>query len=338
MKMKKNIFCVLTMILLLSLPAVRMRSQGERPVEAKQPATDSIQIEELYPDTLEIDSIAITEIYTDSIAGDSIAVADSVTEKRPARPNRTVSPVDVDDDKPVVVMHYYDKHGDPLPEPVRFLATLDTVVKPKSSPVYPLYNGVSIGVNFADAILMAAGQKYGSFDVWADVSLHNWFFPILEAGIGFANSTPENNNYSYQTRPSFYTKVGINYNFLYKSNSDYQCFLGLRAGYSNFSYEVKDIFISSDYWGEHQNLTLKGLHGHAFYGEALAGIKVKIVDRFSIGWSIRYHFKFKTISNSLSTPWFIPGYGATSPISFSLSAIYTIPGPGKIANPLQKTN
>ncbi|MDE5868688.1 MAG: hypothetical protein K2H18_00520, partial [Muribaculaceae bacterium] len=270
---------------------------------------------------------------TDSIAD---SVTDSVPVLVPKRPNRNVTPVDVDDNKPPLVLHYYDKHGDPLPEPVLFLATLDTVTKPKTKPVYPLYNGVSIGVNFADAILMAAGQKYGSFDVWADVSLHNWFFPVLEAGLGFASNTPENSNYSYKTHPSFYTKLGINYNFLYKSNSDYQCFVGLRAGYSNFSYDVEDIKIGSDYWGESQTLNLKGIRAHSLYGEALAGIKVKIVDRFSMGWSIRYHSNFKTYTKSLSNPWFIPGYGASSPISFSLSAIYTLPGPGKIEEPEEK--
>lgn len=282
-----------------------------------------------------IDSIGAA-VVPDSVV---TVVPDSIgnqEERRLPRPNRTITPVDIDDNKPQTVLHYYDKHGDPLPEPVMFLATLDTVVAPKAKPVYPLYNGVSVGVNFADAIFMAAGQKYGSFDVWADVSLHNWFFPILEAGVGFASNTPENSNFSYKTHPSFYTKIGINYNFLYKSNSNYQCFVGLRAGYSNFSFDVTDVRISSDYWGEQQVLNLKGLHGHAFYGEALAGIKVKIVDRFSMGWTIRYHFKFKTISNSLSNPWFIPGYGATSPIGFSLSAVYTLPAP-ITAQPVENT-
>ncbi len=284
----------------------------------------SVKAQNQEPELIEVD-----ETVTDA---DSVAIEKPL----PSRPNRTITPVDIDDNKPPVVLHYYDKHGDPLPEPVLFLASLDTVVKPKSKPNYPLYNGMSVGVNFADAILMAAGQSYGSFDVWADVSLHNWFFPVVEAGVGFASSTPENGNYTYKTKPSFYTKIGINYNFLYKSNSDYQCFFGLRAGYSNFSYQVTDVSISSDYWGENQNLSLKGLSGHAFYGEALAGIKVKIVKRFSLGWSIRYHFKFKTISNSLSNPWFIPGYGANSPISFSLSAIYTFGNKPKIENPLDK--
>ncbi|MDE6716777.1 MAG: hypothetical protein K2J70_01165 [Muribaculaceae bacterium] len=281
------------------------------------------------PDSLvmmEEDSVgSMVRELTDSMG----TLTDTLVAAPARRPNRTITPVDIDDNKPVEVLHYFDKHGDPLPEPVRFLATLDTVTKPKSKPVYPLYNGVSVGLNFADAICLAAGQTYASFDLWADVSLHNWFFPVLEAGIGFADSTPDNSNFSYKGKPSFYIKAGINYNFLYKSNSDYQCFLGLRAGYANITYDVNNIFIESDYWGESQKFNLTGLHAHSFYGEAVAGIKVKIVKRFSLGWTLRYHFKFKTVSDSLSEPWFIPGYGASSPISFSLSAIYTIPGPGK---------
>lgn len=308
--MKKNIYFILSMIAMI---VISVFSSGN-PVYGQN----------VEPETIEEEG--------SMEANDSI----SMIKEIPTRPNRSVTPVDVDDAKPPVVMHYYDKHGEPLAEPVMFIASLDTVMKPKSKPVYPLYNGVSMGVNIADAILMAAGQSYGSFDVWADVSLHNWFFPVLEAGLGFASSTPENGNFSYKSKPSFYTKIGINYNFLYKSNSDYQCFLGLRAAYSNFSYNVNDVSIGSDYWGEQQTLNIKGLNGHAFYGEVLAGIKVKIVDRFSLGWSLRYHFKFKTISNSLSNPWFIPGYGANSPISFSLSAIYTIGNKPKIEDPLSK--
>ncbi len=63
---------------------------------------------------------------------------------------------------------------------------------------------------------------------------------------------------------------------------------------------------------------MTGLKASAVYGEVLAGIKVKIVGNFSLGWNARYHMKFKVSSKSSSSPWFIPGYGATSPFSFSL--------------------
>lgn len=265
-----------------------------------------------------------------AIHGDSVrkvllsdSVAPAVPDKPSPRPPRKSSPVDTDDEKPREVLHYYDKHGNPLEEPVRFIAVLDTVTKPKSKPLYPLYNGFSVGVNFGDAIFMAAGQKYGGFDIWADVSLFNWFFPVVEAGIGFADSRPEEGNFTYRTAPSFYAKLGFNYNFMYKSDPAYQLFAGFRAGFSSFSYDVEDISISNGYWDETQNLSLRGLKANAVYGEVLAGIKVKIIGNFSLGWSARYHFKMKVNSRSESAPWYIPGYGAGSPFSVTFSAIYS---------------
>ena len=43
--------------------------------------------------------------------GASRGTPDSASRPAPKRPK--VTPVDVDDNKPPVVMHYYDKHGEP---------------------------------------------------------------------------------------------------------------------------------------------------------------------------------------------------------------------------------
>lgn len=251
------------------------------------------------------------------------------TTRRPVAGIPTSTPVDVDDEKPITVLHYYDKHGDPLQEPVRFLATLDTVQKVKSKPVYPAYNGINIGVNFGDLIFAAFGQKYGSYDVWANVSVYNWIFPTLECGLGFANDTPQHQNYTYNVKPSIYAKIGLDYNFLYKSNPDYRVFLGVRAGFSNFRYNLKDVTITSDYWNEDQKFSIDNLHSTSFYGEVLAGIQVKIVNHFSLGWDVRWHFNFHTSPDGYNKPWFIPGYGASSPASVHVSAIWTIPAKNK---------
>lgn len=235
------------------------------------------------------------------------------------------TPVDVDDKKPVTVLHYYDKHGEPLEEPVMFLATLDTVQKVKSKPVYPLYNGVNAGLNFGDAIMMAFGRRYASFDVWANVSLRNWFFPTLELGLGFCNDSPEKTNYLYEVKPSIYAKIGLNYNFLYKSNPDYQVFVGVRAGFSSFEYALRDVTVSSDFWNETEQFDMTGLKAVCWYGEALAGIQVKIAGGFSLGWSARWHFMFNDPVDHGNKPWFIPGYGVSFPLSLSVSAIWTFP-------------
>lgn len=256
---------------------------------------------------------------------------DTTMTVKKSLPVPKVTPVDVDDNKPHMVLHYYDKHGDPLDEPVMFLATLDTVTKPKSKPIYPTYNGVNVGLNFGDLIFMAFGQKHASFDAWANVSLWNWLFPVVEMGVGYIKDTPDKMNYTYKSGPSLYAKIGLNYNFLYKSNPDYQFYLGIRAGFSSFKYDITDISITSDYWNETQDLSLKGLSSTAFYGEALAGLQVKIVSHFSLGWALRWHFMFHKTKPGQNNPMFVPGYGTSSPFSVSVSAIWTIPSGGNIS-------
>lgn len=280
--------------------------------------------------------IALQAQTESAIGSESIASADSVPAQEAIAPAASstsprTTPVDIDDEKPRTVLHYYDKHGNELKEPVMFLTVLDTVQKPKSKPIYPAYNGMNVGLNFGDLIFMAFGQKYASFDLWANVSIHNWLFPVLECGLGYADSTPSKQNFTYRTKPSFYAKVGLNYNFLYKSNPDYQVYLGLRAGFSNFGYDVTNATITNDYWQQSQNVQLTGLRSTSFYGEVLAGLQVKIVSHFSLGWSVRWHFNFHTTKQFDSAPWFIPGYGASSPFGFTVSAIWTIPAKTKPA-------
>lgn len=268
-------------------------------------------------------------LMSDSITPPDTTVFQSIS--MPVKvPRPSTNPVDVDDEKPRTVLHYYDKHGDPLDEPVMFLAVLDTVQKVRSKPLYPLYNGINIGINFGDLIFAAFGRKYGSYDLWANVSLHNWFFPTVECGLGYAASTPARGNFTYRTRPSLYAKIGLNYNFLYKSNPDYQVFLGLRAGASRFTYDLTDVSINSDYWNESQILSLKGLRSTSFYGEVLAGIQIRIVSHFSLGWNVRWHYNFHTTADGPNKPWFIPGCGTSTPVSVHVTASWTIPAPSRL--------
>lgn len=233
-------------------------------------------------------------------------------------PKRGITPIDIDDKKPPVVLHYYDKHGNPLENPVRFLATLDTVTQPKAKPVFPIFNGITVGVNIADAITRLAGQKHSSFDVSVDASILNWFFPVAEAGIGFARFNPVNTNYTYTAQPSFYTKVGLNYNPLYKSDAAYQFFVGGRFGVSNYRYGFVDFQPKNGV--TEPNIT--GLRATSTYWEMLAGLRVRIVDSFSLGWTARYHALIKTYAANERQPQYIPGYGIDNPALFTFSAFY----------------
>lgn len=239
---------------------------------------------------------------------------------------KKVTPVDNDPHKPdQPILHYYDKHGNQLEEPVLFLSQLDTVTKVKSGPVYPLLNSVTVGVDFFDAIMKLAGQSYTSFSASGQLSLYNWILPTVEIGIGQADNTPDGNNYRYRCKTSPFFKIGFDYNFLYKSTPDYQAVLGLRLGWSTFRYDITDITITSDYWDQTNHFALPTQSASVLWAEALLGIKVKIAGPVSMGWTFRYHRRLHTRPGAQSNPWFVPGYGGNGSIGATFSIFYTLP-------------
>lgn len=234
----------------------------------------------------------------------------------------TITPVDSDDEAPQQpVLHYYDKHGEKLETPVYYLAELDTVSSVRPASPYPLINGFTFGINFGDAIMKLAGQKHQSYDISAMMSFHNWFFPVIEAGIGWGDHTGSNDLYKIKAKPSFYGKVGINYNFLYKSKPDYMACLGVRFGFSRHTWDITDIKSTSDLTNVPEGATeMLNQSCMSIYGEVVAGLKVKIAGPFSFGWNVRY--RIAKHNSRKADPWFIPGYG-TNPLGVSICAYLT---------------
>lgn len=239
-----------------------------------------------------------------------------------------ITPVDVDPGKPEEPrLHYYDRHGNKLGKPVYFLAEKDTVKKSGPKSPYPLFNGVTVGVNFFDAAMLLAGQSYASFDASLSVSVANWIFPTVEAGIGYAHNTRDESTMVYSTKPSPYAKIGFDYNFLYKSSPAYMAGIGVRFGWAKPEYEITGASVSSPYWNQTADFEILNQKTTAWYGEALAAVKVKIWKSLSMGWSVRYRFKLKIPDASNSTPWFIPGYGGSSPLRATFSLMFTFGSP-----------
>ena len=191
---------------------------------------------------------------------------------------------------------------------------------------YPLLTDLSIGVNLVEPLFMAFGQSYASADVNATLNMWNRLQPTVELGLGWAKNSPDGMNFTYHGKPSPYFKLGANYNFLFKNSPDYQALIGIRLGYSTFGYDVTDVNYYGGYWQEGMTYQLKGEHSHALWGEAVVGLKVKLFDRLSMGWMIRFHGIFDYGKNAHSKPWFIPGYGPrSSSLGLSLGLSYTLP-------------
>lgn len=302
---------------MLLVPALRLAAQEEL-MPPDNPVVDVLRNDSV------VTPLPPQEVPDTMLPGDTVS---TVKERIAAKlPTPKTTPVDYDREAPPQpTLHYYDKHGEPLETPVRFLAVLDTVTQAKSGPTFPLYNGVSVSANFFDAIMMIVGQQRASFDIEAECSLFNWIFPTVEAGIGFANAWPDDGRCHFKMKPTPYVRVGFNYNFLYKSDPAYRFYIGLRAGWSTMKYDIYDISAGSEYYFSADSPTqMTGLSSTDFYGQALAGLKVKIWRGLFMGWTFRYNFNFKEKASDPSYPsWFVPGRGTATPIAATFSIGWT---------------
>lgn len=230
-------------------------------------------------------------------------------------------------DRSKLVQYRDDKGNVVLVDTITGREIIDSTAMPVVPPMkYPLVFDASVGVNLWDPLMRAFGQSYGLIGFSAHFNMHNRYMPAFEFGFGEANNTPADNNYTYHSGLAPYFKIGMDYNFLYNSNPDYQVFAGLRYGFSPFKWTLRDVTVDGDYWGEPTEMKFPELNTTAGYLEFLFGIKVKIYKQISMGWTFRYHRLIHYGPKTNGKPWYVPGYGATnSSIGASVSVFYTLP-------------
>lgn len=189
----------------------------------------------------------------------------------------------------------------------------------------PLLYAVEVGVNVWDPVMRIFGQKYGGVDFSAAVNLHNRYLPTFEAGLGMADKTPAAMNYNYHSPVAPYFKIGADYNFLYNSDPDYRFYAGLRYGFSSFKFDIRDVTLSNDYWGDPAGINFPRASVTAGWFEFILGLRVKIAGPVSAGWALKYHSTLHRTHPATGDAWYIPGYGtSTSSLSGAFSITYTI--------------
>lgn len=201
-----------------------------------------------------------------------------------------------------------------------------TIVKPKVGMIYPLYHAVTVGVNLWDPAMKLFGASYGGASVWGELSLHNRYKPYVELGVGMCDDTPDGMNYTYKSKMAPYFKIGASYNVFYNSNPDYQLTVGLRYGFSPFRYEVTDVTLNQDYWGDKASFNIPSQSASVGYFEVAAGVSVNVFKNIGLGWKVIYHSILHESSGAYGKPMYIPGYGKRGgSFTGSFSISYTIP-------------
>jgi len=230
-------------------------------------------------------------------------------------------------DRSKLVKYRDDKGNIVLVDTITGREIVDSAAMPVVPPMkYPLVYDASVGLNLWDPLMRAFGQSYGFIGFSAHFNMHNRYIAAFEFGLGKADNTPADNNYTYHSGMAPYFKLGMDYNFLYNSNPDYQAFVGLRYGFTPFKWTLRDVTVDGSYWGEPAVMNFPELKSTAGYLEFLFGIKVKIYKHISMGWTFRYHRLVHYGPKTNGKPWYVPGYGSTnSSIGASLSVFYTLP-------------
>ena len=199
-----------------------------------------------------------------------------------------------------------------------------TAVKKSKKMIYPRIYCVAAGLNIADPLLRIMGQKYGIASGWGELNMHNRYFPTFEFGLGQASITPEEGNFTFRSPIAPYFKIGANYNIFYNSDPRYKFLVGVRYGFTPFSYTIDNVNLVDDYWGTDTQFSIPRQNATVGYFEFLAGVRVNIVRDFSIGWDLRYHAILHENSARYGKPMYIPGYGKRgSALAVNISLVYT---------------
>lgn len=273
-------------------------------------------------------SVRVAVALVMAVAAMQLSAQRRVTPVQPASPNTI--PVEERQKRldRTHVVEQVDANGNKiLVDTVTGTEVVDSLLLPAPPKMeYPLLHEVIGGVNLWSPLMRAFGQHYGLGDVWAELSLHNRYFPFFGIGVDNCNDTPDGSNFTFRVPVSPYFKIGASYNFFYNSNPDYKLQMGLRYGFTSYKWNAENVTVNDSYWGEEGHFSILDQKSTAGYLEVTFGLKVKVFKSWSLGWNIIYHSILHETKNPVGEPMFIPGYGKRgSALTGSFSLMYTIP-------------
>ena len=204
---------------------------------------------------------------------------------------------------------------------------------------FPLYNGLIVSADIYGLGASVFGSDFLSSEIAVEANLKNRFFPVVEIGFGTTDAWSERGTNYKSSAPYF--RIGMNYNTMYKKGNPNYLYVGVRYGFTSFSYDVistpaiDPIFggsmvnpsLTDNIWGGSVAFDHRGLKASMGWLELVVGIRTKVYKDFYMGWSLRYKRSMNTSLSDFGDPWYVPGYGEYGSNRFGLtySLIYKLP-------------
>jgi hypothetical protein len=169
-------------------------------------------------------------------------------------------------------------------------------------------------------MLVTNSETY-SFETAAQMNINHKYFPIVEIGFAGANKVSDN-DINFRT-DALFSRIGLDLNLMKpkpdKPISNNFLLAGVRLGFSNFNYDYNNINIENDYWDEYKTYNISNQNTTKAWLEIVAGIRVEIIPKIYMGWSIKYKSIFGVETIGDISPWYIPGYGVNNDSNINVS-------------------
>ena len=171
-----------------------------------------------------------------------------------------------------------------------------------------VYQGMSVKLDIGNSVLELARSagKIQSYEAAINVRLAKRFYPTLEAGYAMAERGADGGMHKGQ---GGFGRLGMDLAVVKKGASENNMLVGLRFGGAYQNYDLTDVKLHSEYWGE-QRLNFYDQQRFDCWGELVAGCQVQVYKSFYMGWTARMKIMFtRKASESGSLPQYIPGFG-----------------------------
>ena len=171
-----------------------------------------------------------------------------------------------------------------------------------------VYQGMSVKLDIAMPVLELARSagKIQSYEAAVNVRLAKRFYPTLEAGYALAERGADGGWHKGQ---GGFGRVGMDLAIVKKGATENNMLIGLRVGGAYQDYDLTNVKLYSDYWGEKQ-LNFYDQQRFDCWGEFVAGCQVQVYKGFQMGWYLRMKLLFTRKAQEAGVlPYYVPGFG-----------------------------
>lgn len=175
----------------------------------------------------------------------------------------------------------------------------------------PLWQGVTIEVDVAPVVTNLFNDLSSfRYEAAARFNLSNKYFPVFETGYE-SRHEQLNSGIDFMGTGMFY-KIGIDLSLIkskFQHSINNKFLLGARLGMSGFRYDVTNIPVHNALNGSGSTIDFTDQQQRAYWMEIVAGIRIEVVKRVIMGWSVRTKNPFGEAAAGSLGPWYIPGFG-----------------------------